>query len=96
MNEQAMESENEEFDNLMNEQRTKEQNNKDLGQLENETETNVAMEQASNQVSESNEQSQVSNEIIFSRQSVPKVKTYWEYIKNPSQVNGQKFKLFQV
>ena len=41
---QAMESENEELNNLMSQQRTKEQNNEDLGQLENETETNVAME----------------------------------------------------
>ena len=41
----------------MSQQRTKEQNNEDLGQLENETETNVAMEQASNQVTENSEQS---------------------------------------
>ena len=37
------------IDNLMNQQ-SKEQNNEDLGQLEYETETNVAMEQDNNQV----------------------------------------------
>ena len=84
VNEQAMESENEEFDNLMSQQRTKEQTNEDLGQLENETETNVAMEQASNQITENSEQSQVSDKIIFSRRSVPKVKTYLEYQKSHS------------
>ena len=81
VNEQAMGSENEELDNLVSPQRTKEQNNEGPGQLENETETNVAMEQASNQVTENSEQSQVPNKIIFSRRSVPKVKTYLEHQK---------------
>ena len=84
MNEQAIESENGELDNLMSQQRTKEQNNEDLRQLENETETIVAMEQARNQVTENNGQSQVSNKIMFSRRSVPKVKTYLEYQKPDS------------
>ena len=57
MNEQTMESENEELDNLMSQQRTKEQNNEDLGQLENDTETSVAMEQSNNQGTENSEQS---------------------------------------
>ena len=68
----------------MSQQGTKEQNNEDLGQLENEVETNVAMEQASNQVTENSEQSQVPNSIIFSRRTVPKVKTYLEYQKPDS------------
>ena len=79
-----MESENEERTNLMSQQRTKEQNNKDLGQLEKETETIVAMEQASNQVTENSEQSQVPNKTIFSRKSVPEVKTCFEYQKPDS------------
>ena len=49
VNEQVMELENEGLDNLMNQQ-SKEQNNEDLGQHGNKTETNVAMEQDSNQV----------------------------------------------
>ena len=73
-----MESENEVLDNMLSQQSIK-QNNEGLGQLENETETNVAMEQDSNQVTENSEQSQVTNKIIFSRQSVPKVKRYLEY-----------------
>ena len=78
VNEQVVKLENEGLDNLMSQQ-SKEQNNEDLGQLENETETSVAMEQDSNQVTENSEQSQVPNKIIFSRQSVPKVNTYLEY-----------------
>ena len=65
VNEQAMESENEELENLMSQRRAKEQNNEDLGQLENETKTNVAMEQASNQVTENSEHSNVPNKIIY-------------------------------
>ena len=84
VNEQAIELENKELDNLTSQQRTKEQNNEDLGQLENETETNMAIEQARNQVTENGEQSQVSNKIMFSRRSVPKVKTYLQYQKPDS------------
>ena len=63
-----MELENEGPDNLMNQQ-SKEQNNEDLGQPENETETNVAMEQERIQVIENSKQSQAQNRIIFSNQS---------------------------
>ena len=64
MNEQVMELENEGLNNLMNHQ-SKEQNNGDLGLLENETEANVAMEQDSNQVTEDSKQSQAQYKIIF-------------------------------
>ena len=75
VNEQVMELENDGLDNLISQQ-SKEQNNEYLGQLENETGTNVAMEQDSNQVTENNEQSQVPNKVIFARRGVPKIKTY--------------------
>ena len=77
-------------------QQSNEQNNEDLGLLENETETSVEMEQDSNQVTEDSKQSQAQNKIIFSRRSIPKVKTYciWS-IRHPIRVNGQKFKLYQ-
>ena len=78
LNEQVMELENEGLDHLMNQQ-SNEQNNEDLRLLENETETSVGMKQDSNQVTEDSEQSQAQNKIIFSRQSIPKVKTYLEY-----------------
>ena len=78
VNEQVMELENEGLDHLMNQQ-SNEQNNEDLGLLENETETSVEMKQDSNQVTEDSKQSQAQNKIIFSRRSIPKVKTYLEY-----------------
>ena len=78
VNELVMESENEGLDHLMNQQ-SNEQNNEDLGLLENETETSVEMKQDSNQVTEDSKQSQAQNKIIFSRRSIPKVKTYLEY-----------------
>ena len=73
-----MKLENEGLNNLMSQQ-SKEQNNEDLGQLENETETSVAMEQDSFQVTGKSEQSQVPNKTIFSRQSIPEIKIYLEY-----------------
>ena len=78
VNEQVMELENEGLDHLMNQQSNK-QNNEDLGLPENETETSVEMEQDSNQVTEDSKQSQAQNKTIFSRRSIPKVKTYFVY-----------------
>ena len=66
VNEQVMELENEGFDHLMNRQNNK-QNNEGPGLLENKTETNVEMEQDSNQVTEDSKQSQPQNKIVFSR-----------------------------
>ena len=76
VNEQVMELENEGLDRLMNQQSNK-QNNEDLGLPENET--SMEMEQDSNQVTEDSKQSQAQNKIIFSRRTIPKVKTYLEY-----------------
>ena len=78
VNEQVMELENEGLDHLMNQQ-SKGQNNEDLGLLKNETETSVEMKQNSNQVTEDSKQSQAQNKIIFSRRSIPEVKTHLEY-----------------
>ena len=78
VNEDVMELENEGPDHLMNQQ-SNEQNNEDLGLLENETETNMEMEQDSSQVTESSKQSQAQNKITFSRRRILKLKTYLEY-----------------